>query len=244
MGVCFVRLGKLEDAYNDPILEETPKWLQLIQHMKIKAFAELTLAETVSEGFQHLVRLSGLGGMKVNTVCFGFYDDTIPVDSLLKTKQRKRRFFGSVERGSEIDSFFEGPRSTDNKCLSSMEYIKLIQDSIKLQKNIFLCRNFQLLNKDILFKQSSKAYIDVWPMNFFRPQTSSYFDNTCLFMLQLACILSMQHGWKAQTQLRVYLCVRNISENTAVKEQKLSTFLRQLRIQAQIVVSVCCIDSF
>ncbi|XP_005097586.1 solute carrier family 12 member 9 [Aplysia californica] len=236
--IGHVKTGKLEDSHSDPVLEETPRWLQLIQHMKIKAFVELTLADTVSEGFQHLVRIAGLGGMKVNTVCFGFYDDSVPGDSLLKTRVRKRRFFGAVERGemTDIESYFDGPRSTGDKLITSSEYVKLIQDALKLQKNVFLCRNFQLLNKEMLLKQAGKSYIDVWPVNFFRPQTASYFDNTCLFMLQLACILSMQNGWKQHTQLRVFLCVRTISENTAVKEKKLSTFLRQLRIQAQIVV--------
>uniref|UniRef100_A0A0B7B898 Solute carrier family 12 member 9 n=1 Tax=Arion vulgaris TaxID=1028688 RepID=A0A0B7B898_9EUPU len=236
--IGHVRTGKLEHCTMDPILEETPRWMQLIHHMKIKAFVELTLASTVSEGFQHLVRISGLGGMKVNTVCFGFFDDILPTDSLIKARTKKRRFFGSVDNGglSEFESFFESPRTGNIKHLSADEYVKLILDALKIQKNVFLCRNFQQLNKDEVLSSPYKSFIDVWPVNFFRPETASYFDNTCLFMLQLACILTMQHGWKSHTELRVFLCVKAVTDSSAVKEKKLSAFLKQLRIQAKIVI--------
>lgn len=238
--IGHVKIGNLEESSTDPILDEMPRWLQLIHYMKIKAFAEVTLASSVCEGFQHLVRISGLGGMKVNTVCFGFHDDALPTDSLLKTRTRRRRFFGAIERGgfSTIESYFDGPRvSEQERSLSKGEYVQLIHDTLKLQKNICLCRNFQLLNKDNVLKSHSKSCIDVWPVNFFRLGTLSFFDNTCLFMLQLACILTMQHGWKQHTELRVFLCVKSSTENTSLKEQKLSLFLRQLRIQAKIIVS-------
>lgn len=236
--IGHVKTGKLEDFVTDPILEETPQWLQLVSHMKIKAFVELTLASSVSDGFQHLVRISGLGGMKVNTVCFGFFDDTLPADSLMKIRGKRRRLFGSVDSGgfSSIESFFESPRMNTSKHLTAEEYVKLIHDALKLQKNVFLCRNFQLLSKENLLKPPSKFYVDVWPVNFFRPDTASFFDNTCLFMLQLACILTMQNIWKSNTELRVFLCVKSVTDNSSVKEKKLSSFLKQLRIQAKIVV--------
>ncbi|GFR62416.1 solute carrier family 12 member 9 [Elysia marginata] len=246
--IGHVKTGSLEACMSDPCLEATPVWLKLIHQLRIKAFVEMTLAESVPEGFQHLVRISGLGGMKVNTVCFGFYDDSIPQDSLLKRKSRRqRRLFGASERRDQIRSqanvleTFDSPRTDPEKRVSQQEYVRLILDALKLQKNVFLCRNFQLLDKEAIIRQGNKSYIDVWPVNFFKPETASYFDKTCLFMLQLACILTMQNGWKSHTELRVYLCVKSSSENTDVKEKKLSTFLRQLRIQAKI--KVVCWDS-
>ncbi|CAG5136766.1 unnamed protein product, partial [Candidula unifasciata] len=234
--IGHVKIGRLEDFPVDPVLEATSQWQKLVRHMKIKAFVELTLASSVSEGFQHLVRLSGLGGMKINTACFGFFDESVPTDSLLKLKV-KRRFLGVVEQGlmSDIESSFESPRTDANKHLSAYEYVMLLRDAIKMQKNVFLCRNFQLLNKESILKPPFKSYIDVWPVNFFRPETASFFDNTCLFMLQLACILNMQDRWSTHTELRVFLCVKVLSERTVEKQKKLATFLKELRIQAKIV---------
>ncbi|RUS76310.1 hypothetical protein EGW08_015934 [Elysia chlorotica] len=246
--IGHVKTGRLETCDYDPCIVETPIWLKLIHQLRIKAFVEMTLADTVSEGFQHLVRISGLGGMKVNTVCCGFYDDSIPQDSLLKRKSRRqRRLFGATERReanrspANVLETFDSPRTDPEKRVSHHEYVKLVQDALKLQKNVFLCRNFQLLDKEAILRQGNKSYIDVWPVNFFKPETASYFDKTCLFMLQLACILTMQNGWKSHTELRVYLCVKSASDNTDIKEKKLSTFLRQLRIQAKI--KVVCWDS-
>ena len=210
--------------------------MRLVDKLNIKAFVELTLTKTVPEGLVHLIRSAGLGGMKTNTVCLGFYDDSMPVDSLARRRTRRKRFFGSTEDSSlSFGEHFGGLRDQSvPKDLTAEEYVKMIENSLKMQKNVLLCRHFNMLDKSAILNSRGISYIDVWPVNFFRPETASYFDNTCLFLLQLACIINMVPGWKSHTKLRVFLFINTQNEQSQIKEQKLDAYLRQLRILAKI----------
>ncbi|CAG9135133.1 unnamed protein product [Plutella xylostella] len=74
-----VRRGRL-DGSGDPLAAEYKYWLKLIDHLKVKAFVELCLADSVRDGAAHLTRLSGLGAMKPDTVLLGFRDEARPMD--------------------------------------------------------------------------------------------------------------------------------------------------------------------
>ena len=181
-----------------------------------------------------------IAGMKPNTVCLGFYDSAPPQDSFSKRQaSRPRKLFNRQENGNiSLDSMFLDVRGEEQpKNLGCEEYVKLIRDSLKMQKNVCLCRHFHQLSKyNISNSHNGTYYIDVWPVNLFRPDTASYFDNTCLFMLQLACILNMVPAWKSRTRLRVFLCLNAHTDNTLVKEQNLDAFLQKLRILAKIKI--------
>merc|ERR1711962_1098069 len=69
-----VHVGSLASEEVDPLLEKTNDWLALIDHLKVKAFVELTLAASVRRGVEQLVRVSGIGAMKPNTILLGFSD--------------------------------------------------------------------------------------------------------------------------------------------------------------------------
>ena len=239
-----VKVGHAETEYNDPCIQEYPQWLNLVDMLKIKAFVELTLAPTVREGMNHLIRLSGLGGMKPNTVCMGFYDTKSPEDTFQKRQdkikaKKKWKFYGTTSEDSDSAHVGEFPslREDDkDRFFSPEDYFLMLCDTLKLRKNICLLRHFHTLDKDALFSSNVKMYIDVWPVNFFRPDTSNLFDNTCLFLLQLACILHMVPGWKKHTMLRIFMCVEEQNEQVAAKHKKLAQLLRQLRILGQIKV--------
>lgn len=46
---------------SDPLQAQYESWLSLVDHLNIKAFVNLTLADSVRHGVQHLLFISGLG---------------------------------------------------------------------------------------------------------------------------------------------------------------------------------------
>src|SRR6218665_1348176 len=148
-----VKVGSLDSELTDPIVEDYPKWLGLVDHLKVKAFVELTLARSIREGMHHLIRVSGLGGMKPNTICFGFYDQMVPGDSLaerqqrMTTRRRLLKFYNNdaTENPGLVDNFTSLRDPSAERSFSGGEYIQMIYDTLKLKKNVCLCRHFHPL---------------------------------------------------------------------------------------------------
>lgn len=90
-----------------------------------------------------------------------------------------------------------------------------------------------------MFRIATKRYIDVWPINFLNPGENDAFDNTSLFMMQLACIVNMVPIWN---KLKLRVCVCNESKTTyfslnsatQTHSEKLSHLLKELRIFADL----------
>ena len=94
--------------------------------------------------------------------------------------------------------------------LSSLEYIQILNDVMNLNKNLCVARHFSRFDRELLLKTGGKRYIDVWPSHLFKPEENGLrWDNSCLFVLQLACILSMSSKWKSAS-LRVFICVNSL----------------------------------
>ena len=235
-----VKQGDFDGMPQDPTGQEYSNWLSLVDWLKVKAFVELTVSRTVREGMHHLIRLSGLGGMKPNTIIFGFYDSTNPEDSFQKRAQKtsKVRFY-TLESGSRsadtISDMFPFLRQFDDrKNTPKEEYVQMVFDAMKMQKNVCLCRHFQQLNKKAILSSKTTHYIDAWPVNFFQPDRNNYYDNTSLFLLQLGCILNMVSTWRSKTTLRIFLPTEAGKTDEAKKEKKMRQLLKELRIPAEI----------
>ncbi|KAK7590598.1 hypothetical protein V9T40_002211 [Parthenolecanium corni] len=211
----------------DPVTEEYNDWLSLVDMLKVKAFVEITVANSVREGLQHLIRISGMGAMKPNTVVFGFYDKALPSDFLSTS--------GFTNDGV-TDGKFPLRKMNREKAVTEVEYIHMISDVLKMRKNVCLCRNFQALEKETITKNNKFKYVDVWAMNFFNPSLDDAFDTTSLFMLQLSCIITMVRKWN-HLRVRIFLCDGSNfvdDENASANFAKFKTLLSSLRILATV----------
>lgn len=229
--------------------------MNLVENLKVKAFIELTLSNSLKDGIQNLIRISGLGGMKPNTVMMGFYDSSAPIDllslrSFPKRRRQNQQNYGA-NNGSTNGSIngqlvanggagiqFKGLRHADDfeSRIDLDVYVDIVRDILKIKKNLVISRNMNLINKVELKKGVNPIYIDVWPINFLMPELCAHLDSTSLFMLQLACILNMVSVWKRAT-VRVFLCttVADAAENER-RKSRLDDLLAQLRIHALTIV--------
>ncbi|KAJ4936840.1 hypothetical protein JOQ06_001426 [Pogonophryne albipinna] len=242
-----VKLGLLDGLPSDPLQSRYDSWLSLVDHLNIKAFVNLTLANSVRHGVQNLLFITGFGGMRPNTLVLGFYDDCIPEDDLqgkmlLSTGTGFDAVTPSIDRGEQRSPFFPDVRGAyDLKDLGEEEYVSLIADAVKMGKNVTLARNFNQFNREVLVsgkkihshRRMTGPFVDVWPLNLLRPDSRAYVDICSLFLLQLACVLQETRAWK-HARLRLFLCVEAGCSLKKEEEKKLRSMLKELRISAQV----------
>ena len=222
-----------DTGMSDPSLSNHEQWLSYIDHLNVKAFVELTSAKYLRDGIRHLVRLSGIGAMKPNTVLLGFKDNEPSVDEL--TAAHSSFSTMKFQRLFPLNSHLEETKQ------SSMEYVSVIKDCLTLQKNVGLCRNFQSLNRSYLgqgsggaflsFQSKRKKYLDVWLVDFLSPyNVTNITDTTSLFILQLASIVGSVPRW-SKLSMRIFTFQRGLERKD--EEQKLKRMLDILRIKAK-----------
>uniref|UniRef100_A0A8C2A1K5 Solute carrier family 12 member 9 n=1 Tax=Cyprinus carpio TaxID=7962 RepID=A0A8C2A1K5_CYPCA len=240
-----VQLGDLDVLPSDPLQSQYDSWLSLVDHLNIKAFVNLTLADSVRHGVQHLLFISGLGGMRPNTLVLGFYDDIPPQDQLQDSSLSICKFSDNSSQTDDPedqnDPAFHFPPVRGGvsvgrggvwggKSMGPQEYVCVIADAVKMLKNVALARYFGQFDRTQALQ--GPLFVDVWPVNLLRPDSAAYVDTCSLFLLQLACILNMTRAWQ-KAKLRLFLCVE---EGRSLKgtEQKLKHLLKELRMKAEI----------
>ncbi|CAB3404633.1 unnamed protein product [Caenorhabditis bovis] len=242
--IGHVRKGDLDsNQVVDPLQQVFPYWLSLVDYLKLKAFVELTLSNNIRHGIQQLMRLSGLGAMKPNTVVIGFHEKQPSSVTLKESQLLKDLRYSKIDRAAVVEYFTAGdymPRELDGNLerLSTEDYVHVLKDVIHMTKNLCLARHFSKLDKEALQRgwNGQKRYIDVWPVDLQKPvETGLGWDNSSLFLLQLACILSMSSRWRSYTKLRVFICVNSLQDMHR-RERQLKNMLDTLRIQAQSIV--------
>ncbi|KAM3931312.1 solute carrier family 12 member 9-like [Leptodactylus fuscus] len=221
-----VSLEELDVLPSDPLQIQKDSWLQLVDELNIKAFVNLTLSDSVRYGAQQLLFITGLGGMRPNTVIMGFYTRSTP-EELLRNETE-------MDQGrSSPFTYTTARRKHATENFSPWEYVAIISDSIKMSKNVVLARYFSEFDRNRVCSMKGKeSYIDVWPLNLLRPDSAMYVNTCSLFLLQMACVLNMVRSWK-KAKLRLYLCVERDS-GLHGQEIKLKQLLKDLRIKASI----------
>ncbi|KAM6907354.1 solute carrier family 12 member 9 [Xenentodon cancila] len=243
-----VQLGDLDTLPSDPVQQQYNFWLSLVDKLGVKAFVDLTLSPSVRQGTQHLLRITGLGGMKPNTLILGFYDSSTPDDFFL---QDSAFCHSSVEKGSEGDynfgvdlpslqAHFPPVRHVESpRWLSPEEYVGIISDAIKMNKNVCLGRYFFQLQGESKGSKvdGSERIIDVWPLNLLQPGCRDYQDVCSLFLLQMACVLNMSSKWR-YARMRIFLNVETAScdQGWVINEETFRELLKKLRIRASIKI--------
>ncbi|KAJ8274215.1 hypothetical protein COCON_G00088400 [Conger conger] len=235
-----VELGDLDALPSDPLQSRHDSWLSLVDQLNIKAFVNLTLSDSVRHGVQHLLFISGLGGMKPNTLVLGFYDDCSPQDNLQDNPLLAGGSTDTLHQPKDpeerLSSFhFPALRGREGgRALGPREYVSVIADAMKMLKNVALARYFGRFDRGEALGRRGGAglFVDVWPVNLLRPDSCSYVDTCSLFLLQLACVLNMVRAWRG-ARLRLFLCVEE-GRSLPGSEGKLQQLLRDLRIQAEI----------
>ncbi|XP_054352390.1 solute carrier family 12 member 9 isoform X3 [Pongo pygmaeus] len=234
-----VTLGDLDSLPSDPVQPQYGAWLSLVDRAQVKAFVDLTLSPSVRQGAQHLLRISGLGGMKPNTLVLGFYDDTPPQDHFL-TDPAFSEPADSTREGSSpaLSTLFPPPRAPGSpRALSPQDYVATVADALKMNKNVVLARASGALPPERLSRGSGGTsqlhHVDVWPLNLLRPRGGPGYVDVCgLFLLQMATILGMVPAWHS-ARLRIFLCL-GPREAPGAAEGRLRALLSQLRIRAEV----------
>uniref|UniRef100_A0A671L885 Solute carrier family 12 member 9 n=1 Tax=Sinocyclocheilus anshuiensis TaxID=1608454 RepID=A0A671L885_9TELE len=239
-----VQIGDLDVLPADPVQPQYNFWLSLVDKLGVKAFVDLTLSPSVRQGTQHLLRITGLGGMKPNTLVLGFYDNCYPEDYFLQDP-----VFCEGDRGEgdnfgvdlpSLQAHFPPVRHAESpRALQPEEYVSIIHDAIKMGKNVCLGRYFFQLPPETkgIRGNDNVDTIDVWPTNLLSPGSASYADVSSLFLLQMACVLNMANKWR-RARLRIFVCVESESgdQGWLAKEEQFRELLGKLRIRAAIKI--------
>ncbi|KAF8363122.1 hypothetical protein PRIPAC_90045 [Pristionchus pacificus] len=243
--IGHVKKGRMDadGRAEDPLQQVSAYWLTLVDYLKLKAFVEVTMTEHIRTGIQQLIRLSGLGAMKPNTVVMGMYEErpgetTLDASKLLKDLRKCK-----IERAEVVEYFTATdymPRELNGvlERLHPMEYVACMRDILHMNKNLCIARHMHKLDKDAISRgwNGQRRCIDVWPVDLAKPgETGLGWDNSSLFLLQLACILSMSARWRSSCRLRVFICVNSLQDMHR-REKQLKDLLDTLRIQAESVV--------
>lgn len=82
--IGHINLGSMDSEDHESSRRKLDFWCDFVRENKIKAFVEHTTCPTLRLGAEQLLRLSGLGGMKANTLVLNIDHDIDQVNNIVK----------------------------------------------------------------------------------------------------------------------------------------------------------------
>eukprot|EP00039_Didymoeca_costata_P007553 m.101172 g.101172 ORF g.101172 m.101172 type:complete len:928 (+) comp13734_c0_seq7:143-2926(+) len=223
--------------------ETTQMWEKVSRVLRLKAFVNVVISESIRDGTRAMLMLSGLGGMKPNMVFIKFYNEEYSTDEMqahrnsIATKREQKK--GMVEGLDELLKTIPTP-SKKNKALVPEDWVAMLKDVLEFEKSVGVLRNFDQCQNRLEFARTdfftgTQWYIDVWPAV---PHSGQYLLNS-QFLMQLGAILKMVGDWKKYVKIRVTMVVDDEDSVNKI-ESRLDAIFFDLRMEA--VTQVISLD--
>ena len=153
--VCGTVLNGEFDQFAELTLSIRREWIEFIEKNEIKAFPQIAVAPTPRIGYENLLLLSGLGAMQPNTVVLPLLRSDLSKKLGKKRnekeeKQRRMSVFNAIPdemKRMVVDS----PANLD-----PLEYVTLLRNIVKVNKNIIVTYNFEHLDYQLLVSEALK----------------------------------------------------------------------------------------
>lgn len=153
-------------------------WMKYIDFSKVKAFPQISIADTIEWGARNIVLSAGLGGMRPNIAVLGFYNldeyrDSKPlVDIPTAAKPTNPGHRSSVHDMAGVATHILEQLPTDSMrsetAVSVTSYVNILEDLLlSLQINVAIAKGFSNLELPVKGKDHEKKFIDLWPIRMF-----------------------------------------------------------------------------
>ncbi|KAG2186160.1 hypothetical protein INT43_002598 [Umbelopsis isabellina] len=186
--------GEFSSALPELDRQQT-SWLRYVDAAKVKAFTNITIADSERLGARSLVLGSGLGGMRPNLVILGAFNIQAYRDLHFSTKVNttdpdfKNRHLppsreGSRPRNLYLQSRLPADTSRAESPIVPTDYVAIIEDLLRMNKSIGVGFGFDAIETMEASQEeyrkyqryhkrpprSERRYIDVWPIQVASPE--------------------------------------------------------------------------
>ena len=254
------------DAKVDEARRQQDAWTKYVDVGKIKAFVNISVSPTLEWGVRNIVLSSGLGGMRPNIAVLGFYNSVRLKEEEISLAAASSENTPTPRKGGQNEARstqIEGENSADQHQAGASKaslptdsflfedgvtagsYVTILEDLlIRLRINVAVARGFRFLELPTANADTSKNYIDLWPIQMSAEIVSERVENpnvlttnfdTYTLILQLGCILNTVPAWKHSFKLRVAVFVEYESD-VREEQERVRTLLDNLRIEAEVLV--------